>query len=305
MKKYSLMIALGAVLASTSIQAEPVTTEEAASRAADSNTRAEDKRWTPGEEQYSQFIAEYKSGAFQSQLTQLTEDVQKVGQERPELFKQTLEHARENKAKIEQMSEVNQKILTNAISALKSACSDNGKGEICQLVVSLDKNGPNAKKFNDAFMGLHALALVQDTSKYDEFTKKVVTVLNAGLNKLLYPIYSKKSVDQSNMDLPKAIEFEMIESLKKLNEQNPGNPLADKIRVVIENYPAHYANFVDLQTLSLLANGRISPKNKEEEAVQKIAQNMEKERLEELRKLFPMAMNQGSSQPPASQPSAK
>lgn len=245
------------------------------------------KRWISGNEQYKQFAAEYKEGKFKNQLDKLSTDVEKMLKEHPDLYKQTMSHAKENKGKIEQMNAASEALMTKGLEEMKAACKGDSSDNICVLIASIAANTAGAKAFNDNFMELHSLALSDDHAKNDAFTQRVVDVVDNGMKKLLYPMYSHQPIEEFNPILPKAIEMQMVEQLKELAAKEPKAPLSAKIDIIVKNYPAHYANFIDNQTLSLLANSKIPAKDAKEEAVKKIVQKMEDERKTQLRALFP------------------
>lgn len=289
MKKF-LAVIITILLTNISLSAHDEPSTEP-STAENSQKEAAKDRWVNGKEQYEKFSQDYKAGKFRDQLTKLNDDVKKISDEQPNLFNQTLEHARENKQKIEQINDANEKIMAKGIEELKAACQGSKTGEICGLVASLENNSNASKAFNQAFIELHNLALQPDQSKYDAFTQKTVEIVNNGMKKLLYPMYSRQPIDQFNPALPKAIEMEMVEELQQAASKEPNHPLAKKITIIVDNYPEHYANFVDSQNLALLAHGKITPQNAAEESAQKIALKIEQEKREQLRTLFPAATN--------------
>lgn len=245
-------------------------------------------RWIKGEEQYQRFSAEYKEGKFSAALKKLSDDVSHLLAEQPNLFKQTMAQAAESKAKIEQLNQANEAIWENGIQTLQQACKGKTAEPICMLIDSIAKNMAADKAFNAAFFELHSLAFAPEQQQNDSFTKSVVEVMQNEMKNLLYPMYSHQPLDQFNPTLPKAVEMQMLEQLQALAAKEPNHPLSAKIKVIVANYPAHFANFANHQTLTMLANGRIAPADSVEEQVQKIVQGLEQQRGEQLRKLFPM-----------------
>lgn len=293
----ALWVTLATVTLST--QAHATTTQQAPSSKEstkkagkmDSQESAKDakatKRWISGNEQYKQFAAEYKEGKFKQQLDKVSTDVEKLLKDHPDLYKQTMSHAKENKGKIEQMNAASEALMSKGLEEMKAVCKGDSSDNICVLIASIAANTAGAKAFNDNFMELHSLALSEDHSKNDAFTQQVVDVVDNGMKKLLYPMYSHQPIEQFNPVLPKAIEMQIVEQLKELAAKEPKAPLAAKIDIIVKNYPAHYANFIDNQTLSLLASSKIPAKDPKEESIKKIVQKMEEERKTQLRTLFP------------------
>lgn len=251
-------------------------------------------RWVAGEEQYKVFSSDFQAGKFDIELKTLSQRVDSILQQQPALYKDIVDVARKNRSKIDQFHAASEALMAKRDRELQQICEGHGSEQVCQLISSIISNGPQERKFNEAFNSLHLLAISEDQSSYDSFTKKAVEIVNEGMKKLLFPMYSHQQKDEFNPNLPKAIEMDMMEKLKKLVQTEPNNPLAVKIDVLLHNYPVHFASFVDNQTLALFADGKIAPANATEQSVQKAMQKARDEGRNQMREVQQASMgNQG------------